>query len=268
MLRPRFQSTQPPGAWDTEPQSILQPAQHNALAGQDGEAEAALETLRGMLGAHPGLSAILDDPAAYPAKLLALAARNPETIPFVLGWPGHTQPAAPADTTPETARGSIPKFYQWDARWGYASYAGGIIGLDGCGPVVLSMALCALADNASGLDPLTIAQYADRHGHSNPAYGTAWSLMTKGAAGLGFAGEELPLDKAALRAAAGRGEPVILSVREGDFTTTGHFILIAGTNADGSFIVHDPNSMANTAKSWTYERLAPQIKNLWAISMP
>lgn len=33
---------------------------------------------------------------------------------------------------------------------------------------------------------------------------------------------------------------------------------------DGTFTVHDPNSRANSAKRWSYERLQGQIRNLWA----
>ena len=36
---------------------------------------------------------------------------------------------------------------------------------------------------------------------------------------------------------------------------------------NGQFHVLDPNSNANSEKLWSYERLSPQINNLWAFSI-
>ena len=59
------------------------------------------------------------------------------------------------------------------------------------------------------------------------------------------------------------GQPIICSMRPGDFTTAGHFIVLTGTQ-DGLLCVVDPNSPARSASLWEYSRLEPQIKNLWA----
>jgi predicted double-glycine peptidase len=52
----------------------------------------------------------------------------------------------------------------------------------------------------------------------------------------------------------------------GDFTTTGHFIVLTGYDGQG-FIINDPNSEENSEKIWTYQQLKNQIKNLWAFSL-
>jgi hypothetical protein len=52
-------------------------------------------------------------------------------------------------------------------------------------------------------------------------------------------------------------------MRPGDFTTSGHFIVLTG-EADGKITVCDPNSRQRSEALWDYETLAPQIKNLWA----
>jgi hypothetical protein len=62
-----------------------------------------------------------------------------------------------------------------------------------------------------------------------------------------------------------RGNPVILAMGKGDFTSSGHFILLSGVE-DGKFIVNDPNSYVNSAKRWSYEELEGQIRNIWEIS--
>ena len=51
----------------------------------------------------------------------------------------------------------------------------------------------------------------------------------------------------------------------GDFTTSGHFIVIDGYDSTG-FTVKDPNS-AERSRSWSYDRLAGQIAVIWAYSI-
>ena len=69
--------------------------------------------------------------------------------------------------------------------------------------------------------------------------------------------------EAAVFGALEAGQPIICSMRPGDFTTAGHFIVLTGTQ-DGLLCVVDPNSPARSASLWEYSRLEPQIKNLWA----
>ena len=53
-------------------------------------------------------------------------------------------------------------------------------------------------------------------------------------------------------------------MRAGDFTTSGHYIVLAGIE-DGKYRVNDPNSYANSEKLWSYEQIEGQIRNLWSI---
>ena len=50
----------------------------------------------------------------------------------------------------------------------------------------------------------------------------------------------------------------------GDFTSTGHFIVLTGYK-DGKISVNDPNSHKNSEKLWSYEDIKDQIMNLWVI---
>ena len=60
------------------------------------------------------------------------------------------------------------------------------------------------------------------------------------------------------------GSPIILALGKGDFTSTGHYIVLAGME-DGLFRVNDPNSRLNSEKLWSYEELEPQIRNIWML---
>lgn len=94
---------------------------------------------------------------------------------------------------------------------------------------------------------------------------TTWTLMSEGAERLGLDSEELPADADAVRDALRSEKVIICSVRPGDFTTTGHFIVLAGLADDGKVEVRDPNS-AKRSRAWDLERVLDQCANLWALS--
>ena len=89
--------------------------------------------------------------------------------------------------------------------------------------------------------------------------------MTEGCEHFGIHGTEISLDENVIKQHLEKGEPIICSMRPGDFTTEGHFIVLAG-EADGKIMVNDPNSRKRSRVLWDYDTLEPQIKNLWAFS--
>ena len=172
----------------------------------------------------------------------------------------------PATSTPraEWRAGEVPFLYQTDPQWSGHPYAGGTVEKNGCGPTCLSMVYVALTGR-DDLDPADIADFSERGGYTADGM-TAWALMSEGAAGLGLSSEELPASAAVVREALLAGKPVICSVGPGDFTTTGHFIVLAGVSEDDEVIVHDPNSAERSARTWDLERVLGQCLNLWAFS--
>jgi len=52
----------------------------------------------------------------------------------------------------------------------------------------------------------------------------------------------------------------------GDFTSTGHFIVLAGIDEHGRLEIRDPNSPERTAKTWDFDTVLRQCRNLWAYS--
>ena len=185
--------------------------------------------------------------------------RNSETLDFVLGYPAH-HGDAPAQSLSESLD-TVPLLLQWDARWGYQPYGSSTVAVSGCAPVCLSMAASYLTGDAS-ITPYRVAQYAANAGYYVPGQGTSWSLLTEGAAAFGVNCRQLALDEAQINAALDAGHPVICSMLPGDFTTEGHFIVLYSRTADG-YLVRDPNSIARSEKTWTYDRLSGQIAALW-----
>ena len=90
--------------------------------------------------------------------------------------------------------------------------------------------------------------------------------MTEGARQFGVQGQELGLSESSIVSELENGHPIICSMSPGDFTTSGHFIVLTGVE-NGKIRVNDPNSKVNSEKLWDYDRLESQINNLWAFSV-
>lgn len=184
----------------------------------------------------------------------------------IAGDLGVTSVGSGAASTPKSSwkLGEVPHLYQTDEQWADAEYAGGTVAENGCGPTCLNMVYIALTGKTDR-DPASMCAFSQLDGHVSSGE-TAWTLMDEGAEKLGLASEELPADAAALTSALVAGHPVIASVGPGDFTTQGHFIVIAGVNDDGTLEIHDPNSPENSAHPWDAEQVLNQCLNLWSFS--
>ena len=200
----------------------------------------------------------------YPADLVGLAERNAETVDFVYDYPANRGLTQTIDLTREAASGTVPLLMQWDERWGYEAYGDSLIALSGCGPVCLSMAAIYLREDAVWTPP-AVCRFAEENGYRVENSGTSWTLISEGSAALGLRARELPLSEDAIRQALDAGSAVIAVVGPGDFTRDGHFLVLTGCDADG-LRLNDPNSRANSEKTWSYDVLSPQIRNLWALS--
>lgn len=224
------------------------------------------DRLRAYKKQHPKLRGqidkILKNPDAYPAKYLELLLRNPETADFVAAYPDHGQTGGNAPIT--LTEGEIPLLLQWDQRWGYESYGESCIAVSGCGPTCLSMVYMGLTGDTTRT-PKEMADFSNRRGYYSSA-GTAWELMETGAQALGLSVHTPVLTETAIKNALAAGHPVIMSLGPGDFTDEGHFIVVSGVAKNGDFIIRDPNSPKRSEKTWSADRLLPQVLNLWAFS--
>lgn len=166
------------------------------------------------------------------------------------------------DISMEVKQGEIPLFLQFDKRWGNAVYGEDVMAETGCGPTCLSMVYCGLTGDDKW-NPYKLACRAELEGYYIYGSGTAWDMMTELAIDIGLNAYELNCSRESIISELQSGHPIICSMRPGDFTTAGHFIVLSGMNTEGNVIVKDPNSQENSNKTWEIERLMPQIKNLW-----
>ena len=197
----------------------------------------------------------------YPASLIELLERNPQTEDFVLNYPFREKSGF--YLTEEEKQQQRPLFLQWDPRWGYEEYGSDCIGITGCGPTCLAMAGYYVTGDAD-FNPLSMAEFSMKNGYYAPGNGSSWTLISEGGVKLGLDVTEIPLVKKRITDNLKVNNPIILAMGPGDFTSEGHYILLVGME-DGLFRVHDPNSPANSQRLWSYEELEGQIRNIWVI---
>ncbi len=209
---------------------------------------------------NPKVREIMANKDQYPEQLIELLKSNEETVDFVFDYL-EKKDTTPADTVGEVVQGQIPLLLQWDERWGYAFYADDMIAVNGCGPTAIAMVAAGLTGDNT-VTPYKVAQFSAENGYYAGDSGTSWILMTDGAQQFGIYGEEMGLSEGEVFSALENGHPIICSMRPGDFTTTGHFIVLTGIE-DGKIRVNDPNSRVRSERLWDYSRLEYQINNLW-----
>lgn len=204
------------------------------------------------------------DPEQWPQSLVVMLERNPEAKEFVLNYPlkKDAEPVICLEEYENT--GEVPLFLQWDERWGYRQYGKEVMGLSGCGPTCLSMVCVYLLKDAA-YHPEYLAEFAEENGYCVPGSGSAWALIPEGGRKLGLEVTELPLDENRILGHLQAGDPIICVMGPGDFTTTGHFIVLTGLE-DGRIKVNDPNSVLRSQQLWEYETIQSQIRNLWVLS--
>lgn len=215
---------------------------------------------------NPEIDDILINIGKYPKDLLTLLSKNTETLSFVSDYLMHVDDVeASGEITKKELDGTIPLFQQWDKRWGYVKYGGNILAINGCGPTCMSMVYTGLTGNGDK-NPAAVADFCIENNYYTEDSGTSWALMKNGAIELGLNAEQLPLTQDGIKEKLETGQPVICSMKPGDFTETGHFIVLCSISEDEKLQVNDPNSILRSQTEWDFEVVFKQIKAAWAYS--
>ena len=199
-----------------------------------------------------------------PENIRNLYEKNPDTEDFVFSYMELYGTKGEVDLSEHLKSAEIPLFMQWDKRWGYMEYSGDCVAITGCGPVCLSMVAFHLTKNKD-MSPDRIVEFAIENNYYSEGSGSLWTLIGEGGKKLGLNVKELPLSENVIINNLQKGNPIICVMGKGDFTTTGHFIVMTKYE-DGKIWVNDPNSFENSEKGWEYDKIKSQIKNLWACS--
>jgi len=213
---------------------------------------------------NPNTYKILDNVDLYPRELLELASKKEEALNFVADYTdykGYSE--MKASVRKDYKKGKIPLFIQWDKRWGYEKYGSDFIAINGCGPTSLAMVAVGLTGNTK-INPKVVADYSNDKGYLVKGVGTNWDLMTYGARNFKIAGREIPLSKESILQTLRKGQPIIVSMGPGEFTTAGHYIVLTGVDSNNKIIVNDPDSKLRSKKTWDINIFLKEAKGLWA----
>ncbi len=199
----------------------------------------------------------------YSERMQKMVVDFPQTIDFVYDLPELDGTGSDPDLSYLKNSKEIPLLLQFDDRWGYLPYGSGHIGYTGCGPVCLSMVAIYLTGDTT-YTPVWMCDFATEEGYCSPGNGTTWTLFSEGSEKLGLEAKELPLVKGIMTNELDKGNPVVIVVGPGDFTNTGHFLVLTGYDETG-FTINDPFSAENSRRTWSYSQLEPQILNIWSL---
>ena len=225
--------------------------------------EQALEKIKELSRWYPALYFVYENEAQYPIELILSGAGNPEMADFLYGFL-TADAAITGGFTDEEQPEDYPLFLQFDTRWGYLPYgSGGNVGSSGCGPTCLSMAVFYLTGDRE-CTPGAIAQYSLDNGYYVDGVGTQWSLMVNYPKLYGLNSYQLYWSEANMKAELDKGRILIGSVKLGNFTSGGHFIVIYGYDENG-FKINDPKCVYRSGLSWTYEQIKNDFKAMWTI---
>ena len=199
----------------------------------------------------------------YPKQLKDLALKNEEALEFVYDYPAEHVKEHTIDLTEEASMDSVPLFVQWDKRWGYEKYSGNFFAASGCGPTTLSMVVVYLTHNREA-SPIAVAKYSKEAGYSVDGSGSSWTLISEGCRHYGVKAKAVALDESRMKAELDEGHPIVVNVGPGDFTDTGHFMVITGYDDEG-FSINDPNSIEKSGKRWLFKNISSQIRAVWSM---
>ena len=205
-------------------------------------------------------------------KLLKLAADDPLAIPFVRGFPKKAYTDGPDLKAPAMdekihvkgiPKTKIPHLYQWDLRWGYATFSADGFGLAACGPTSLTMVYQGLTGKTD-ITPYDMGRMAEEQGFVLAGSGSTNDLFIEMPLQLSLNRWEIPVNADSIRETLSAGFPIIANVGPGYFSRVGHFFVLAGITKDGKVILNDPYSVERSSKLWDPEQIASESRALYA----
>lgn len=230
-------------------------------------------------------------------RLLQLALNEPEAIGFVANYLDADKSSSAY--TDSVTKGSVPKLFDWDERWGYVTYGDGPIAVTGSGPTTLSMAYMGL----TGLNNMTAANFASldsssqtsangtskangSNSSSNPSSSkdsdgsttssdssttstgdSALDAMIKMATGAGLTARQLSVSSSNLTGYLSESSVIAVHLKANSLTADEHWALAVGVDSDGSVILFDPTSSSISSRTWAAGTIANYSSSFMLLSV-
>lgn len=226
-------------------------------------AEEALEEIKELSRYYPGMYIVYQNADKYPNEVLKSLASNPEMLDYCIDYL-ESDGSVTGGITDEENPEEHPLFLQWDKRWGYMQYGSvSTVAASGCGPSCLSMVVYYLTGDKSATVDDAVSYSLERNYYVE-GVGTAWALLDSYPKSYGLKVTHPSKSEETLKAHLDKGNYLICSMRPGDFTAEGHFLVIYGYDENG-FKINDPKCVYRSRLSWTYEDIKDDIKRVWSI---
>lgn len=170
-------------------------------------------------------------------------------------------------------------YLQTDPKWKSVDYSAKgektTIGASGCGPTAMAMVLATWCD--SKVTPLTECDWALKHGYKAPHSGTYYGYFEPAGRRYGLKvyrlnytniyGNSTTAYHAQARDALGEGHLVIACMGKGNWTSSGHYVLVYGIQ-DNVVYINDPASTKKARTEGSYSLFKQQVKYYWVIERP
>lgn len=170
-------------------------------------------------------------------------------------------------------------YLQTDPKWAAKDYSASgektTIGASGCGPTAMAMVLATWADPS--VTPETECAWALAHGYKAPHSGTYYGYFEPAGARYGLRvtrlnwsniyGKATSAYHSQAKDALDRGDLVIACMGKGNWTSSGHYVLVYGVDGDAIYI-NDPASTKARRTSGSYSLFKQQVKYYWVIERP
>lgn len=172
-------------------------------------------------------------------------------------------------------------YLQTDPRWAGIPYAvkgeSATIGGSGCGPTSMAMVLATWADKS--VTPKTECAWALENGYKAKGQGTYYSYFTPAAKRYGLDCRQLnhasiygnngAVYHTTAREAVLNGDLVIACMGKGNWTRSGHFVLVWWIDQEKDVVyINDPASTKTARTRGSYRLFVKQVKYYFVIKRP
>lgn len=150
----------------------------------------------------------------------------------------------------------LPLYLQTDARWANKPYGDSTIGVSGCGITSVAMVVTGLTGKT--VTPPEVANWATRSGYYISGVGSSWSLMEGAGKKWGLKVEQISKNNPQrIVNELSAGNPIIVSMGRGNFTRSGHIMVLRGMK-NGKVMILDPYSKQKSEQLWDLSLIISQ----------
>lgn len=221
--------------------------------------------LSARLDLNEQIATIARDADQYGSEnLVYLALQEPSAVSFVSAYP--KAPKEAQEFTDQVKKGTVPKLYTYDTRWGYTTFAGDTFAITGSGPTCVAMAYMGLTGSATRTpnalaDLATSSNFIEGNTVSaaffndgvNSINGLACSQLESGVVGL-------------VNALANENVVVAKLPANSPFGAFARYVLaVSLTGDETAVVVHDPLSAENSSKEWALGTITSAAEAMYSI---